>query len=98
MTTEAPSKPTLDERFTAYHEANPQVYRELVSLAREVKAQGQKAGIGMLWEVMRWRIFFQTKDPDGWKLNNDYRSRYARLMMEQEEDLAGFFDIRELRS
>ena len=31
-------------------------------------------------------------------LNDHYRSRYARLIMEQEEDLRDLFEVRELRN
>ena len=37
-----------------------------------------------------------TDEHSGFKLNNNYRSRYARLIMEQEADLEGVFQIREL--
>jgi hypothetical protein len=32
------------------------------------------------------------------RLSNSYRSRYARLIMEQEADLQDFFTTRELRT
>jgi len=40
----------------------------------------------------------ETQDPDGWKLNNNYTSRYARLVMDECPDLDGFFNTRELQS
>jgi hypothetical protein len=35
---------------------------------------------------------------DDFKLNNNYHSRYARLIMEREPGLDGFFETRGLRS
>ena len=88
----------IDTEFLAFHAANPHVYDSLVKLAREALAKGRsKAGIGMLWEVCRWELFIQTTG-SAWQLNNNFRSRYARLIMHRERDLAGFFDVRELRS
>ncbi|MCL6443143.1 MAG: hypothetical protein K6T83_06765 [Alicyclobacillus sp.] len=90
---------SLDEKFRQYHEDNPHVYATLVRLAREMKAKGYThIGIGMIWETMRYQMLLTTHDPEGWKLNNNYRSRYARLIMQQEPDLDGIFEIRELRS
>lgn len=90
--------PNLEEKFFAFHEGHPEVYQTLVKLAREAKGKGKrKIGIGMLWEVMRWQMYLQTKDPDGYKLNNNHRSRYARLIMEQEKGLDGLFEVRRLR-
>ena len=33
-----------------------------------------------------------------WKINNNFAPHYARLIMEQEPDLKGFFEVRELRA
>jgi hypothetical protein len=87
----------IDRAFAEFHAANPDVYRCLVSLARDLRARGhQRLGIGMLFEVVRWQRHMTTVDADGFKLNNNYRSRYARLIMADEPDLAGAFELREL--
>jgi hypothetical protein len=88
----------IDADFQAFHEANPAVYGELVRLARELVERGRaRAGIGMLWEVLRWDLIRSTIG-GAFKLDNRFRSRYARLIMEREADLAGFFETRELRA
>lgn len=94
-----PKKISLEERFWEYHRKNPDIYDSLVALAREAKQSGKnKIGIKMLWEVLRWQRFLTTNDPEGYKLNNSYPSRYARLIMENEKDLEEIFDVRKLRS
>jgi len=86
----------IQTSFRGFHERNPIVYQTLINLAREARAKGhRKLGISMLWERMRWEMTVTTYN-DSFKLNNNYRSRYARLIMQQEPDLADFFDIREL--
>ena len=89
-----------DQRFTDFNESNPHVYVELVRLARQARGAGRrKLGIRMLWERMRWTFTVETVRPEGDpKLNNDFTSRYARLIMQHEPELAGMFDLRELRS
>lgn len=90
---------TLHEKFLKYHEDNPEIYEILKRLAFEAKKKGRKKiGIKMLWEVMRWERFIHSNDPEGYKLNNNYPSRYARLLMENEKELEGFFEVRKLRS
>jgi len=97
-TARANDKRLLSERFAAFHRDNPRVYVELVRLAKHARRQGRaRIGIGMLWEVMRWHFFLETTDDD-FKLNNDFRSRYARLMMNDEPELAGCFEVRELKA
>ena len=82
-------------KFEDFHAANPNVYDVLVALARQwITATGRnKLGIGALYERARWEIALATGDPD-YKLNNNFRAFYARLIMRQEADLAGLFDLR----
>ena len=92
---------TIDERFAAFHAAHPDVYTTLVALCREARSRGRRhLGIGMLWEVLRWnRLLAGLPDPgEDRKLNDHYRSRFARMIMEGEPDLRGIFETRALRS
>lgn len=89
-------KPDLAERFQAFHASNPDVYRRLTVMARDLLARGRSGvGIGMLWETLRYEQAMTTSGQP-YKLNNSYRSRYSRMIMEQEPDLRGFFTTREL--
>lgn len=83
------------EAFEEFHHHNPKVYVVLVRLAREwTKRTGRRElGIKTLYERTRWEIALATSDPD-FKLNNNYTAFYARLIMAQEPDLAGMFDLR----
>ncbi len=85
-------------RFDTFHQANPHVYVELVRLAREAKDRGKRVGIRMLWEILRWNLTVIHDAADDFKLNDHYHSRYARLIMKQEADLTGSFELRELKS
>lgn len=90
-------KLTPAQRFEKFHAANPHVYEALKQLALDLVERGhEKIGIGMLFEVVRWQHAMRTSDESGYKLNNDYRSRYARLLMAQETRLAGVFETRTL--
>jgi hypothetical protein len=86
--------------FLAFHLANPWLYDALVKLAREISHPGHaRIGIGMLFEVIRWQWMRQTVDgASDFKMNNNYRSRYARLIMDREPDLADVFQTRVLRA
>lgn len=88
---------TLEQRFAAFHEANPHVYRELVILARDLVAHGRtRISVGMLFEVLRWSSLRTATGDDDYKLNNSYRSRYARLIVDTCPDLATVFELRKL--
>ena len=87
---------TREERFRQFHERNPQVYAWLVNAARQVKARGRVVGMRLLIERLRWEIALSIdRAGDAWRINNDYAPRFARLIMAQEGDLAGFFETRE---
>lgn len=86
------------KRFQEFHEKNPHVYTTLVEMARELKAVGHsKIGMQMLFEVIRWKSMRRTVG-DQYKMNNDYASRYSRLIMDTEPDLDGYFETRQLHS
>lgn len=92
-------KTTIERRFRQYHAAHPEVYRELVQLARQAKAAGRtRMGMKALFEILRWNRMLNGVDPEGFKLNNIFSSRYTRLICEQEPDLADLFQTRELKS
>ena len=87
---------TIRESFIRFHNDNQHVYHELVMLARRGKRAGStKLGIKMLFEVLRWRHTLRTGGDD-FKLNNNYHSYYARLIMAREPDLFGIFQLRKL--
>lgn len=87
------------KRFLRFHNENPHVYEKLVALARQVHRAGHKNySIWALFARLRWHYDFETECEKGFKLCNDYTSRYSRMLMEKEPELAGFFRIRPLKS
>lgn len=91
---------SIDQKFAAFHRDNPHVYATLVRLAREAKRAGKtKVGVKALWERMRWDLWLATAHgADEPKLDNNFTSRFARLIDEREPDLRGLFETRRLRA
>ncbi len=91
---------TIQARFERFHEANPGIYDALVGLARDYKRRGYpRVGIAHLVEIVRWERRLETYDETSdFRLPNAYRSRYSRLIMELEPDLAGFLTTAALRA
>lgn len=89
---------TIAERFDAFHAANPWVADVLEQMTTARLAAGnRKVGVGMLFEVLRWQAGFVTVGDD-FRLNNNYRSRYARLLIDRHPEWADVFETRELRA
>lgn len=89
----------IQVRFERYHAANPVVYAKLVEVARGLKALGvEHYGIAPLFERVRWHFDIETRDvnKEGFKISDNFKSRYSRLIMDQESDLAGFFTTKKL--
>lgn len=86
---------TLEQQFEQFHAANPHVYAALRRLALDAAGRGRRLGIAMLFEVLRWHYAMHTADAASeWKLNNNYRAFYARLLMDQEPELRNYFETR----
>lgn len=87
---------SIPARFERFHAANPQVYDNLVALARQFrdKRRDGKIGIAMLYEVLRWNYYMTVDSEEEYKLSNDFRACYSRLIMEREPDLDGIFNIK----
>lgn len=83
------------EDFENFHRNNPHVYEVLVRLTRQwVSRFGREhTGIARIYEAARWEIAMSTDDPT-FKINNNYKAFYARLIMRREKDLDGLFKLR----
>lgn len=87
-----------DTAFWTFHKKNPQVYRKIVELSQEAYDAGRsKIGMKMLFEVIRWQRLVHTRSDD-FALNNNYTSRYARILEAEYPELAKLFDTRRMHS
>lgn len=88
---------TTTDKFETFHAENPRVYRGAVPPGPRVSSlhrEPHKIGLRMLWERLRWLSAVTTDTKDRFKLNDHYTTSCARLMMDQEPDLAGVFTLR----
>jgi len=84
----------MREGFETFHRDNPHVYTKLVSMTWSLVTRGhRRIGMGMLFEVLRWDWMMQTEG-DTFKLNNNYRAFYARLLEANNPSLRGVFTKR----
>lgn len=88
---------SIADAFAEFHQANPHVYELLRTRALRAKQAGFRPGIGCLFELLRYQMGLKTRGDD-LKLNNNFRAHYARALMAREPELAGFFELRRLRS
>ncbi|MFJ8430404.1 hypothetical protein ACIQ9P_03770 [Kitasatospora sp. NPDC094019] len=90
---------TIQQRFEQFHDLNPWVLAELERLTAEcIEARFSKISIGMLFELVRYSYGRATLAADDFRLNNDFRSRYARLLIEAHPEWAPHIEVRALRT
>lgn len=87
--------PHIKEKFIEYHENNPHVFQLFLKYARELsKANRRHYGVVAISERIRWHLNVETTG-DEFKINNNYRSCYARLLVSKYPDEFGsMFEIR----
>lgn len=93
--------PTSREQFEAYHAAHPEVLREMIRLAYEVRTAGHnRCGIDLLLARVRWYFWVERGHPsdEEFKINNNFKPFYARLIMKESPDLGGFFELRAMKN
>ena len=88
---------TIDEQFARFHQRNPHIYANLRTMALAAQRKGQTFGIKALFEILRWQ-YGQATQGEPFKLNNNYTALYARLLMDREPALAGYFATRQRTS
>lgn len=87
-------KESITAKFNRFHSRNPHVYHLIVDISKRMKRSGvHKFGMKGVFEYLRWQYTMQTQG-ERYRLNNIFTSIYARLVMETEVELRGFFDIR----
>ncbi|KAB1989815.1 hypothetical protein ACWD4F_07550 [Streptomyces aureus] len=89
---------TIQQRFEAFHALNPWVLRSLARMTADCAEKGfGRIGIGMLFELLRYQYGAATRG-DVFALNNDYRSRYVRLLLDEHPEWSPLFEVRALRT
>lgn len=86
-------RPTIEERWEQFNRANPHVFDEALRLARERLDRGEtRIGAKALWEELRRSI--EVRKLGEYRLNNDFTSTVARLLIAAEPRLEGVIELR----
>lgn len=90
---------TIAERFDAFHEVNPWVADAMEALIADWLSHGHKrASTKWAIEIIRWQYGRETTGDQGFRLNSDFTSRYARLLIERHPSWADAIHTRQLRA
>ena len=85
----------IEAAALAFHRENPHILREIVRVCLNVKRAGRRRwSVNAAFEIVRYNAELTT-DHRTYKLNNNHRAVYARWIMRDVPELAGFFQTRE---
>jgi len=89
----------IEENFLKFHKKHPEVWAYFCEFTFQMIHKGYShVSAGLIFERMRWELMLQSLARDPVKLNNNYRSRYARLFEKKYPHLEGVFRKRRLRA
>jgi hypothetical protein len=87
-------QPHIFYSFRDFHEENPKIFRLFRKFAYQLKRAGKaQYGAKAIMERIRWHLAVETNDED-FKINNNYTSCYARLLVANNQRFKGFFELR----
>ncbi len=90
---------TIDARFREFDRAHPDVWRLFRQFALELLQAGREHySADAILHRIRWHFATSGKCHDGFKMNNNFSSRYARKLAAEDERFRGFFEFRRLKS
>jgi len=81
--------------FSEYDQQNPKIWEYFKKYSFEAKKKGlTHYGAKSIFEIIRWHSNLYGND--GFKLNNNYTSMYARKMIKEHPEFKGFFKLRKI--
>jgi hypothetical protein len=88
----------IQQKFEKFNREHPTVYKELVRLAQIAKIQGvSRYSAKAMFEIVRWNLM-RRRLGRSFRINNNFTSRYARLINKNEPELRNFFTVRKLKA
>ena len=87
----------LNQRdFEAFHADNPHVYQLFERFALEAVHAGRKRfSARTVLHRIRWYTSVETRDPQGFKINDHWSPFYARMFMKRHPWCGKLFELRE---
>ena len=81
--------------FREFHFRNPHIFSEFAERAFQIRTTRRaKYSVRTIFEVMRWDHDIRTTGDDEFKVNNNFTSCYARVLLHFYPEFTGFFDLR----
>lgn len=87
------------EKFRTYHLSHPKVFILFKQYANEmIKSGREHYSAEIIINQIRWHHDIQSKGADVFKISNDFKPLYARLLVFKYPEFKDFFQFRQVRS
>jgi hypothetical protein len=83
-------------KFKAFHQSNPRIWFEFKRHCFEIKKARNRYSHWAVIASVRWQHDLNPTN-EAFKINNDYISLYARLMIHNYNEFDGFFELRAMK-
>jgi hypothetical protein len=87
-----PAHRNLADEALRWIEEHPDVAQLMLKFARQLAAKGRPFGVALIWERVRWEYALEGRDSP--RLNNSYRSYFARWMVAEDPSLESYIEFR----
>lgn len=89
---------SIDDAFAKFHRENPHLYRLIENRIFSETKNAKKTSVKKICNDLRWDPTLSTNGAnDGFKLNDAFISRYARLFCDMNPLHAHLIEVRRLR-
>ncbi len=90
---------SIQTRFEEWLERNAELYAAIRRYAYQALRSGRRRfGIAAIIERVRWDVEIDSRGDEPFKINNDYRSRIVRRLIQEDPRFEDLFVTRELRA
>lgn len=90
--------PSIQAAFEKFHAAHPDVFALFEKYADQLRVAGRNSyGAKAILERIRWDYATSGRDVE-FKINNNFTSRYARLLIAKRPEFQMFFEMRTLKT
>lgn len=87
------------EKFKQYHTDNPKVWDLFKRFAYDMRNTGRETySAEIIINQIRWHHDIESKGGEAFKINNDYKPMYARMLVYKYPEFKDFFKFRKVTS
>lgn len=87
--------PQKVRNFFKFHQERPELYDEIKSIAHRIMQKTNRSvSFSMIYETARFEVFIRDTNEEVFKMNNNYRAAYSRMLLREFPMYHGRIELR----